>query len=141
MRFKVYLLFPLCVIVCGGILNASNNIQYIKTTNDMTIPHQKCQWQINASLGQRILLKFEDFNLGSQLNCSYAYVELSEKISNKKIVIAKLCSTTQGLNKSFYSSGSTMDVSFYSQGLTADKGFKATFKQGVFYLLLSLCFR
>ena len=114
---------------CCSIVNASKDVQYIKSINYPVayLQHQECQWTLNASVGYLIVLIFEQFNLE---NNTLNYVELSERVWDETVVIAKLY-LTQGLNKRFVSSGSKMFLKLRSEGFGAHKGFKASFKQGV----------
>ena len=87
-----------------------------------------CQWEFRSSV-KLFLLRFQDFNLEADENCSRDYVELWEIIYGKKKIIKKLCSTN-GLNKTFRSSVSRIFLNFHTDGNNAYKGFKASFKEG-----------
>ena len=122
-------------------MHASNDLQYIKLT---TYPAEylrsdDCQWEIstNVSVSQSIVVSFEEFHMEWQSNCTNEYVELSEKIHGSSKIIAKLCST-EGLSKTYHSSGSKIFVRYHSriEGSSAYKGFKISFRQGMFDLIL-----
>ena len=124
-----------CIIVCGGNLSASNDMQYIKSANyPLDYPHGlDCVWEITASAGYYVILTFDEFHLEDHRQCNYDYVELYEVISNNKTTIAKICSR-HGLHRSYNSSGSRMYVKFHSDSSNRYKGYKASYKQGVFVL-------
>ena len=85
---------------------------------------QDCVWEINAPIGYYVVVTFEDFQLESKI---FDYVELSE---NKRH-IAKL-GLMDGLNKTYRSFASSMLLKFHSDPSGTNRGFKASYKQGVF---------
>ena len=85
---------------------------------------QDCEWEIHARFGYYVVVIFEDFRLESK---SLDYVELSE---NKRY-IAKL-GLTDGLNNTYRSFASSMLIKFHSDPSVTYRGFKASYKQGVF---------
>ena len=120
-------------------MTASNNVNYFKSKNyPQFYPHyQDCKWEIKATVGFVVELTFKDFLLEKHSNCKYDYLELSEDdVSNNHTVIAKLCST-QGVNKTFYSSGINIRVKFHTDSSNRHKGFLASYKQGGFgYIII-----
>ena len=117
-------------------MNVSNdNVQYITSTNypDNYPDNQDCLWEINVDAGYIIALTFEDFQTE---DCDFDYVELAETKSNITKLIKKLC-FTQGVNNTYFSTGSRMLLKFHSDGSKSFKGFKASFKPGISELLLN----
>ena len=141
---EIFYMIRYIIVRCCTILNASNSVQYF---GSMYYPakypnNQDCEWEIHASIGYYVVVTFDDFQLEMARSCSENrhssdYVELSE---NRRY-IATLCST-DGLNKTYRSFASSMLIKFHSDSSATFKGFKASYKQGVFKLdleLLVLC--
>ena len=124
------------IIVCGGIFGATSNVQYIESIlHATTYPiEQDCQWEIRSSV-KLVVLTFEQLYFEGDANCKRDYIELSEQISNRKVLIAKICSR-EHFNKTYYSSVSGMFLHFHTNGNNTYKGFKASFREGELNILL-----
>ena len=129
---EIFHIFRFIIVRCRMILNASNSVQYFRSMNypDKYPNNQDCEWEIHPSIGYYVILTFEDFQLEK---IYFDYVELSE---NKRH-IARLCST-DGLNKTYRSYASRMLIKFHSGSVNSYRGFKASYKQGVCKLCLSI---
>ena len=128
------------IVRCRMILNASNSVQYFGSMYypDKYPNNQDCEWEIHPLIGYYVVVTFEDFQLQKTYHCSenrysYEYVELSENMRH----IARLCST-EGLNKTYRSFTSRMLIKFHSNSEYSYRGFKASYKQGVCKLYLSI---
>ena len=123
------------IVPCRVILNASYAVQYFRSMNYPALypDNQDCQWEIHASLGYYVVLKFDDFDLGGEYYCPSHHFTDSVQIYENQRVIASLCSTS-GLNKTYRSFTTRMLIKFHSNNGRRNRGFKASFKQGLLTL-------
>ena len=124
------------LIVCGGNLSASNDRQYLDSTNYAMDKYKDCEWEINTDVGYIIIFKLEDIRVEKEFNCTHNYVELSQRISNEKTVLAKFCSG-QAKNKIYRSYQRKMLLRFHFDNPGVNNKFKASFVQGLLEILLS----
>ena len=127
------------IVPCHTILNASHTVQYIRSTNYPAVypDNQDCQWDIHASVGYHVVLKFDDFDLGKGYGCPSHFWTDSVQIYENWRVIASLCSRN-GLNKTYRSFTTRMLVKFHSNDGGRNRGFIASLKQGLLKLYLDL---
>ena len=123
------------VLACGGVLRATNDLQYFHTPNyPSNYPIDKdCEWEIISPIGHSVSLTFEDFRVEYHPSCSFDRVELSEQIINSQHNIATICGS-QGLKKTYRTSGSKMFVKFISDESDSAKGFNASYKGSMYSL-------
>ena len=121
------------ILACGGVLHATNDLQYFHTPNyPSKYPSDKdCEWEIISPIGHSITLTFEDFQVEYHPSCELDHVELAEQMVNSEHTIATICGT-QGLKKTYRTSGSRMFVMFRSDDEVAFKGFNASYRESMY---------
>ena len=86
--------------------------------------NQDCQWDIHASVGYHVVLKFDDFDLGKETRCPLRYWSDSVQIYENQRVIASFCSIDD-LKKTYRSFTTRMLVNFHSNNAGRNRGFIA----------------
>ncbi|CAD7686565.1 unnamed protein product [Nyctereutes procyonoides] len=107
---------------CGGFLfNASG------TFSSPSYPgyypnNAECIWEIEVNPGYRINLGFNRLQLEMHSNCTFDYVEISDRSLNNSNFLGKICNDTR---QTFTSSYNRMTVRFRSDASVQNIGFSA----------------
>ena len=90
------------------------------------------QWYLIVAKGQQVQIDFDTFELEKSENCKNDYVEFRETGERGPILTGRLCGSSKP--SSIQSSGNVVWVQFSSNSnsTTVYKGFKASFKAGVY---------
>lgn len=113
-----------CETACGGTLTAPRgNITSPSYPEDYP-KNKRCLWKITGPKGQRISLKFNDFQLEGNVQgvCRYDYVEIKDK---DDVVLGKFCG--RKTPQTITSSSNVMWVEFHSDHTQSRRGFSAVY--------------
>ncbi|XP_050362534.1 cubilin-like [Nymphalis io] len=114
-------------VQCGGYLTKYDRI-FTSPNYPKNYPNnQECTWEINAEIGYRVSLKFEDrFAVEDKANCTKDAIIIFDWKENKYEEIARICGRRIPLP--INSTSNQMKVIFRTDGSTNLDGFKAHWK-------------
>ncbi|CAL1294951.1 unnamed protein product [Larinioides sclopetarius] len=92
-------------------------------SNRISTSHQRCEWRISATQGERI--SFEITGLDIDPNCDSGYLEIRDGYWNKSPLLARLCGYK--IPEEVRSTSNHMLVRFFSDSSVLKMGFAATF--------------
>ncbi|CAH1793785.1 unnamed protein product [Owenia fusiformis] len=115
--------------VCGGTLIANSSAQYLYSHakyGDQNYDNKEdCDWLIQASGDYRVRLRFLEFEVEDESDCSYDSVIVYDGKDDAAPRIGKFCGSK--LTKTFVSSGEFLLIRFKSDDTINWKGFLAAF--------------
>ena len=90
---------------------------------------QDCQLIITLSLGSRVSIQFESFDIEQESDCDYDWLEIREGASASSPLIGyKLCGSSNP--GTILSTGNSITLIFHSDGSVTASGFKLKFEEG-----------
>ncbi|KAL1787191.1 discoidin, CUB and LCCL domain-containing protein 2 isoform X2 [Sigmodon hispidus] len=118
--------------VLGPESGTLTSINYPHTYPNSTV----CEWEIRVKMGERIRIKFGDFDIEDSDSCHLNYLKIFNGIGVSRTEIGKYCGLGLPMNQSIESKGSEITVLFMSGIHTTGRGFLASYsvidKQGCY---------
>ncbi|KAL7057714.1 hypothetical protein AAHC03_016359 [Spirometra sp. Aus1] len=112
---------------CGGHLKANQGIISSPGYPREYPPNANCTWLLEVPFGFSVVLTFESFELGGQLDCLSDYVEVGNGPLESSRLLRKICGTD--LPAPIRSTWNTMTLRFVTGNAIPRKGFKARFEK------------
>ena len=86
-----------------------------------------CQWNIQASTGRRIEIRFADFRLEPQSECQFDWLQIHDgRDSSSPIIGSKMCGST--IPNNIVSSENNLHLRFRSDHSVPEKGFNINYQ-------------
>ncbi|ERE75496.1 discoidin, CUB and LCCL domain-containing protein 2, partial [Cricetulus griseus] len=118
--------------VLGPESGTLTSINYPHTYPNSTV----CEWEIRVKMGERIRIKFGDFDIEDSDSCHFNYLKIYNGIGVSRTEIGKYCGLGLQMNRSIESKGSEITVLFMSGTHASGRGFLASYsvidKQGCY---------
>ncbi|XP_035217484.1 cubilin-like, partial [Stegodyphus dumicola] len=112
---------------CGGTLTAPQGIVTSPNFPDVYDSYLRCEWIIRVRPGSRILLTFQEFNLGSEQNCWYDRLEVYDGNSDAAPVLGRFCAST--LPSKILANSNNLYIKFQSSDANNGRtGFKVKYE-------------
>ncbi|XP_050004922.1 discoidin, CUB and LCCL domain-containing protein 2 isoform X2 [Alexandromys fortis] len=86
-----------------------------------------CEWEIRVKMGERIRIKFGDFDIEDSDSCHLNYLKIFNGIGVSRTEIGKYCGLGLQMNGSVESKGSEVTVLFMSGIHASGRGFLASY--------------
>ncbi|XP_036016042.1 discoidin, CUB and LCCL domain-containing protein 2 isoform X2 [Mus musculus] len=109
--------------VLGPESGTLTSINYPHTYPNSTV----CEWEIRVRTGERIRIKFGDFDIEDSDYCHLNYLKIFNGIGVSRTEIGKYCGLGLQMNQSIESKGSEVTVLFMSGTHAAGRGFLASY--------------
>ncbi|NXA47226.1 DCBD2 protein, partial [Nothocercus julius] len=113
------------------------SINYPQTSPNSTV----CEWEIRVKPGQRVQLKFGDFDIDDSDSCHSSYLRVHNGIGPTRTEIGKYCGFGFQMAGLIKSRSNEVTVQFMSGTHTSGRGFLASYsttdKSGIYQSLLS----
>ncbi|VDK77525.1 unnamed protein product [Dibothriocephalus latus] len=114
-------------VVCGGTLKRDKGTITSPGFPSIYLQDKECIWKIQVPAGFSIALTFDTFDLETDKDCSYDYIEIFDGIPFSSPMLQKLCGTD--LPNPIWSTSNTMSLHFVNLGAIERKGFVAKFEK------------
>ncbi|NWI88788.1 DCBD2 protein, partial [Pitta sordida] len=99
------------------------SINYPQTSPNSTV----CEWEIRVKPGQRVQLKFGDFDIDDSDSCHSSYLRVHNGIGPNRTEIGKYCGFGVQMNGLITSKSNEVTVQFMSGIHTSGRGFLAAY--------------
>ncbi|XP_031220018.1 discoidin, CUB and LCCL domain-containing protein 2 isoform X3 [Mastomys coucha] len=109
--------------VLGPESGTLTSINYPHTYPNSTV----CEWEIRVKTGERIRIKFGDFDIEDSDYCHLNYLKIFNGIGVSRTEIGKYCGLGLQMNQSIESKGSEITVLFMSGIHASGRGFLASY--------------
>nr|Q91ZV2.1 RecName: Full=Discoidin, CUB and LCCL domain-containing protein 2; AltName: Full=Endothelial and smooth muscle cell-derived neuropilin-like protein; Flags: Precursor [Rattus norvegicus]AAL30180.1 endothelial and smooth muscle cell-derived neuropilin-like protein [Rattus norvegicus] len=109
--------------VLGPESGTLTSINYPHTYPNSTV----CKWEIRVKTGERIRIKFGDFDIEDSDYCHLNYLKIFNGIGVSRTEIGKYCGLGLQMNQSIESKGSEITVLFMSGIHASGRGFLASY--------------
>ncbi|XP_053561181.1 discoidin, CUB and LCCL domain-containing protein 2 [Bombina bombina] len=109
--------------VLGPESGTFTSINYPQTYPNSTV----CEWEIRVKPGDRIHLKFGDFDIEDSNSCHFNYVRIYDGIGPTRSEIAKYCGLALQLEDPIESKSNVITVQFMSGTHISGRGFLASY--------------
>ncbi|KAG8450355.1 hypothetical protein GDO86_002850 [Hymenochirus boettgeri] len=109
--------------VMGPESGTFTSMNYPKTYPNSTV----CEWDIHAKPGQRILLKFGDFDIENSDSCHSSYLRIYDGARESRVEIAKYCGLALQFEDLIVSKTNKVTVQFMSGTHISGRGFLASY--------------
>ncbi|XP_035316663.1 discoidin, CUB and LCCL domain-containing protein 2 isoform X2 [Cricetulus griseus] len=109
--------------VLGPESGTLTSINYPHTYPNSTV----CEWEIRVKMGERIRIKFGDFDIEDSDSCHFNYLKIYNGIGVSRTEIGKYCGLGLQMNQSIESKGSEITVLFMSGIHASGRGFLASY--------------
>ncbi|XP_066544161.1 tumor necrosis factor-inducible gene 6 protein [Amia ocellicauda] len=107
---------------CGGILTEQKRVIQSPGYPDEYEDKQICYWHIRVRYGQKIMLKFLDFDLEDDTSCLADYLEIYDSYDDVSGLTGRFCGDE--LPEDFISTGNVMTLKFLTDSSVTAGGFK-----------------
>uniref|UniRef100_A0A2K5VUZ0 Discoidin, CUB and LCCL domain containing 2 n=1 Tax=Macaca fascicularis TaxID=9541 RepID=A0A2K5VUZ0_MACFA len=125
--------------VLGPESGTLTSINYPQTYPNSTV----CEWEIRVKMGERVRIKFGDFDIEDSDSCHFNYLRIYNGIGVSRTEIGKYCGLGLQMNHSIESKGNEITLLFMSGIHVSGRGFLASYsvidKQGNFHLMHKYC--
>ncbi|RWS21660.1 Cubilin-like protein, partial [Leptotrombidium deliense] len=111
---------------CGGVFENNQGSLTSKNYPSKYDATDDCEWLITVTGMHKIQLKFDDFDLPENTDCSSSYIIVYDGVSESSPSLLKHCGKT--LPTVVLSTSNSMLIRLKSDGISAAKGFKASYK-------------
>ncbi|NXW31412.1 DCBD2 protein, partial [Phaetusa simplex] len=112
------------------------SINYPQTSPNSTV----CEWEIRVKPGQRVQLKFGDFDIDDSDSCHSSYLRVHNGIGPTRTEIGKYCGFGFQMDGLITSKSNEVTVQFMSGTHTSGRGFLAAYsttdKSGIYNLVV-----
>ncbi|XP_068919944.1 discoidin, CUB and LCCL domain-containing protein 2 [Petaurus breviceps papuanus] len=109
--------------VLGPESGTLTSINYPHTYPNSTV----CEWEIRVKVGERVHIKFGDFDIEDSDSCHFNYLRVYNGIGLNRTEIGKYCGLGLQLNHSIESKSNEMTVLFMSGTHISGRGFLASY--------------
>ncbi|KAM9031123.1 discoidin, CUB and LCCL domain-containing protein 2 isoform X1 [Sarcophilus harrisii] len=109
--------------VLGPESGTFTSINYPHTYPNSTV----CEWEIRVKAGERVHIKFGDFDIEDSDSCHFNYLRVYNGIGLRRTEIGKYCGLGLQLNHSIESKSNEMTVLFMSGTHVSGRGFLASY--------------
>ncbi|KAM4700907.1 discoidin, CUB and LCCL domain-containing protein 2 [Discoglossus pictus] len=109
--------------VLGPESGTFTSINYPQTYPNSTV----CEWEIRVKTGDRIHLKFGDFDIEDSNSCHFNYLRVYDGIGSARKEIAKYCGLALQLEEVIESKSHAVTVQFMSGTHISGRGFLASY--------------
>lgn len=121
-------------VVCGAQLQSSSNKrQFYSHPNygdDDYEPNQHCVWLLKARPGHVIRLRFKQFELENETQCTYDYVIIRDGNNGTSPLLGQVCGQgSPGSSREFVSTRNRMWIQFRTDLSNEKKGFIAEYSR------------
>lgn len=116
-------------VACGRTYQANSAIFSSPSHINTKAPEEgvKCEWRIQATHGERIIVNITDLDIPKTPDCKSDYVEIRDGYWIKSPVLLKYCGSGR-VHESIVSTGSRMLVTYVSKNPNGHKGFTASYE-------------
>ncbi|KAM4796369.1 discoidin, CUB and LCCL domain-containing protein 2 [Rhinophrynus dorsalis] len=113
---------------CGYTLLGPESGTFTSMNYPQTYPNSTvCEWDIHAKPGERILLKFGDFDIENSDSCHSSYLRIYDGVREARKEIAKYCGLALQLDDLIESKTNKVTVQFMSGTHISGRGFLASY--------------
>lgn len=109
--------------VLGPESGTLTSINYPQTYPNSTV----CEWEIRVKMGERVRIKFGDFDIEDSDSCHFNYLRIYNGIGVSRTEIGKYCGLGLQMNHSIESKGNEITLLFMSGIHVSGRGFLASY--------------
>ncbi|XP_062948690.1 discoidin, CUB and LCCL domain-containing protein 2 isoform X2 [Cynocephalus volans] len=109
--------------VLGPESGTLTSINYPQTYPNSTV----CEWEIRVKMGERVRIKFGDFDIEDSDSCHFNYLRIYNGIGVSRTEIGKYCGLGLQMNHSIESKSNEITVLFMSGIHVSGRGFLASY--------------
>ncbi|XP_072865776.1 discoidin, CUB and LCCL domain-containing protein 2 isoform X2 [Chlorocebus sabaeus] len=109
--------------VLGPESGTLTSINYPQTYPNSTV----CEWEIRVKMGERVHIKFGDFDIEDSDSCHFNYLRIYNGIGVSRTEIGKYCGLGLQMNHSIESKGNEITLLFMSGIHVSGRGFLASY--------------